>query len=302
MTSSSSPDPDHEPADRKNEGTGAWTRPSDALFDAPGDEAPSIKRRLVVGFWGDAKKAFFHGHGLYALLALGLLISGFSLGFWQLDRASQKEARIDAFNARSQQPSVALDARVDPNSGAAIDIDRWRYRKVEVKGEAVVERQYLLDNRTRHGVAGYHVHLPFRLHGSDRMILVNRGWVATGSSREVLPDTTLSAPMTTVFGILDLPRHPPLLGDDGYASDSWPKVVQRIDIENIQRDLGQPLLPLVLQMDPRYPGGFVRQWEAHLGIGPDRHRGYALQWFSLGIVAFIAILVIAHATRTDPSS
>ncbi|WP_025770140.1 SURF1 family protein [Thioalkalivibrio sp. HK1] len=260
------------------------------------------KHRLVIGFWIDAKNALFHGHGLYALLALGLLILGCSLGFWQLDRAAQKQARIDAFDKRSQQPIVALDDHLDSNIAADLDIDRWRYRKVEVEGEPVVERQYLLDNRTRHGVAGYHVHLPFRLHDSDRMILVNRGWVAVGSSRQSLPDTTSSASMTRVSGILDLPRHPPLLGDDGYASNSWPKVVQRIDIESIGRDLGQPLLPLVLQMDPEQPGGFARQWEAHLGIGPDRHRGYALQWFSLGIVAFIAILVIAHANRTDPSN
>ncbi|MBF2760209.1 MAG: SURF1 family protein [Ectothiorhodospiraceae bacterium AqS1] len=258
------------------------------------------RRRSLLGFWIDAKKAFFHKHGLYAVVAIGLLITGFSLGFWQLDRAAQKQARIEAFDERSKQPPIALDDRIEHDSD--IDLDRWRYRKVEVEGEAMVERQYLLDNRTRNGVAGYHVHLPFFLRDSDRVILVNRGWVAVGSSREALPDTISNASMSKVSGILDLPRHPPLLGDDGYSSDSWPKVVQRIDIENIQGDLGQPIFPLALQMDPELPGGFVRRWEAHLGIGPDRHKGYALQWFSLGILAFIAILVISHATRTDHPS
>ncbi len=270
-------------------------------FEASVDASRRARRFRILDLGRDIKNAFFHARGIYALLALGFLTLGCFLGFWQLDRAAQKIALIDAFETRSERPSIVLDDRIEALPASDLDIDRWRYRKIEVEGEPMMERQYLLDNRTRHGVAGYHVHLPFRVHGSDRVILVDRGWVATGASRETLPDTSASVPLTRVFGIVDLPRRPLVLGDDGYAADTWPKVVQRIDIESIERDLDKPVLPFVLQMDPEQPGGFVRRWEAHLGIGPDRHRGYALQWFSLGIVAFIAILVISHATRKDSS-
>ena len=227
-----------------------------------------------------------------------LAIAGFTwLGLWQLDRAGEKERRHGTFTARTGDAPIRLNQRLSVTP-SEIDPEWWRYRRVEVSGEVIGDRQYLLDNRTRNAVAGYHVYLPMRLTGLDRVVLVNRGWVEAGPSREHRPDVSLDSMALVVSGIVDYPRHPPLLGDDGYAGSSWPKIVQRIDLDKTARDLEHPVLPFVVLMDARLPYGFVREWTPYLGIGPERHRGYAFQWFSLAVaVAVVWIVVKVRGVR-----
>ncbi len=223
---------------------------------------------------------------------------GFSwLGLWQLERAGEKERREGVFAERTGAAPVRLGERLSPMP-AELDADRWRYRRVEVAGEPWGARQYLLDNRTRNGVAGYHVHVPVLVAGIDRLLLVNRGWVETGPRRERRPDVSLAASEMVISGVVEFPRRPVLLGDDGYAEPSWPKVVQRIDLDKTARDLDRQVLPFVVLMDAEHPHGFVREWTPYLGIGPDRHRAYALQWFSLAAaVAVVWIVVEARGAR-----
>ena len=224
-----------------------------------------------------------------------LAIAAFTgLGLWQLDRAGEKERRRGTFAARTGDAPVPLDRRLSI-APSRIDPEWWRYRRVEVSGETLGERQYLLDNRTRNGVAGYHVYLPVLVAGLDRVVLVNRGWVEAGPSRERRPDVSLDPSALVVSGIADYPRQTLLLGDDGYTGSSWPKVVQRIDLDRTARDLGRPLLPFVVLMDAGEPHGFVREWTPYLGIGPERHHGYAFQWFSLA--AAVAVVWIAVKVR-----
>lgn len=219
-------------------------------------------------------------------------IAAFSwLGIWQLDRAGEKELRRGTFIARTGDVPILLNQRlaVMPAEHAG---DWWRYRHVEFAGDVVADRQYLLDNRTRSGVAGYHVHVPVLVTGPDRVLLVNRGWVEAGPSREHRPDVSLDASELVASGIVDHPRRTLLLGDDGYAGSSWPKVVQRIDLEKVALDLKRPVLPFVVLLDEADPHGFVREWSPYLGIGPDRHRGYALQWFSLAVTVAVVWIVV----------
>ena len=221
-----------------------------------------------------------------------LAIAAFSwLGLWQLDRAGEKERRRGTFAARTSDAPILLNQRLSIMP-AEIDPDWWRYRHVEVSGNVFGERQYLLDNRTRNGVAGYHVYLPMLVTGLERVVLVNRGWVETGPSRDRRPDVSLHESELVVSGIVDHPRHTLLLGDDGYTGSSWPKVVQRIDLDKTARDLKRPVLPFVVLMEMALPHGFVREWSPYLGIGPERHRGYAFQWFSLAAAVAVVWIVV----------
>ena len=224
-------------------------------------------------------------------------ISTFSwLGLWQLDRAGEKERKVGMFAERTADAPILLNERLSAMP-SKLDPEWWRYRRVEVAGEALGEHQYLLDNRTRNGVAGYHVYLPVLVTGPDRVLLVNRGWVEAGPSRERRPDVTLEESGLVATGIVDHPRRTLLLGDDGYAGSSWPKVVQRIDLEKTEMDLKRPVLPFVVLLDEADPRGFAREWSPYLGIGPDRHRGYALQWFSLAAAVAVVWIVIKARGR-----
>ena len=213
------------------------------------------------------------------------------LGAWQLERAGEKERRSGEFASRTSDAPILLNERLSVMP-SEFDPEWWRYRRVEVSGEALGARQYLLDNRTRSGVAGYHVYVPMLVTGLERLVLVNRGWVEIGPSRERRPDVSLTPSELVVSGIVDYPRQPMLLGDDGYAQSSWPKVVQRIDLDKTERNLDRRMLPFVVLMDAELPHGFVREWTPYLGIGPSRHRGYAFQWFSLAAAVAVVWFVV----------
>ena len=223
--------------------------------------------------------------------AVAAIAAFYWLGMWQLDRAGEKERRRGTFEARTSDAPILLSHRLSVMP-IEIDLEWWRYRFVTFSGEVLSDRQYLLDNRTRNGVVGYHVYVPMLVTELDRVVLVNRGWVEAGPRRDRRPDVSLNAPELVVSGIAEQPRRTPLLGDDGYADSTWPKVVQRIDLDKTARDLGRPVLPFVILMDAGLPNGFVREWSPYLGIGPDRHRGYALQWFSLAVAVAVVWVVV----------
>ena len=68
--------------------------------------------------------------------------------------------------------------------------------------------------------------------------------------------------------------------------------MQRIDLDKTARDLKRPVLPFVVLMEMALPHGFVREWSPYLGIGPERHRGYAFQWFSLAAAVAVVWIVV----------
>lgn len=220
--------------------------------------------------------------GLWPSLAtLCLLILLLSLGFWQLDRAAQKRALLEAYGDRP------ADAPLLISPGFVPDAD-WRYRRAEVVGRYVAERQFLLDNRVYHGRVGYQVLTPVRLAQSDYAVLVNRGWVPQGATRADLPPLPVPpGERLRIEGLIDIPHDDVFVLGEGEDRDpGWPKLLQRIRLELHAEQLGMRLLPMVLLLDEDQPGGFVRDWNP-IVIGPERHVGYAVQWFALAAVLSI---------------
>lgn len=211
------------------------------------------------------------------------------LGFWQLERAELKEvlaARADAQRARA--PAVLGAAGPD----ATFEDESWDYRRVVATGR-YLPLHYLLDNRTHRGAAGYHVLSPLVFDEEGvRGVMVNRGWIPLGSSREVLPETGVPSGTLEVRGRSRRPGATFLLGEAGYRGDIWPRVVQSIDIGMMEETLRVDLLPFVIELDRGDPHGFEREWRPHGGLTPHRHRAYALQWFALALTLAIIYVVV----------
>ena len=209
------------------------------------------------------------------------------LGFWQLDRAAAKEEREIAFEAAH---AVMLDE-------TALARDPREFARIEMDGRYDSMHQFLQDNRTYRGRAGYHVLTPFRTerHGA---VLVNRGWVPANPHRSSLPEVGAPGGELRLEGTVRLPREDLfVLGDTGYTTIGWPRVVQRVEIAAMQRSLGYPLATWLVALDPSAPHGYVREWKAAPGLTPARHRGYAFQWFALATALF-AIWVAVNLKRS----
>lgn len=212
---------------------------------------------------------------LATLLLLPLLTG---LGFWQLERADWKQALVDSHAERAEMPPLVL-GMLD-----AFD-ESLQYRQVTVRGVYDTEHQLLLDNRTLQGHAGYHVLTPLQIASTDRVVLVNRGWVPVGQNRAQLP--ALPGPTGTVVvrAMLKLPPEKLFrLADVDEVHGGWPKVVQQVKMSDLEQRLGHPLLPVLLLLNSQEEHGFVRDWKPVYGTTPDKHRAYAAQWFTLAAV------------------
>ncbi|MBS0395041.1 MAG: SURF1 family protein [Proteobacteria bacterium] len=220
---------------------------------------------------------------LPTLLLLPLLALLLGLGHWQLGRAAEKRALVAAFRAGSG-PALPLGAAPAP-----------RYAHVAVAGRYLGARQFLLDNMTHAGVAGYRVWTPLeRADGS--LLLVDRGWLPVGASRAVLPPLDVDGAARTLTGrIDDLPRAGLRLA--GAIEPGWPRRVAYPTWAELEAALGRPLAHVLVLLDAGAADGFVRDWQPP-APGPERHLGYALQWFALALTLLVAWFVV-HLKRPE---
>ncbi len=164
-----------------------------------------------------------------------------------------------------------------------------------VVGQLDAEHQFLLDNRTHDGRAGYEVLTPLD-RPDGRIALVDRGWVPFSGSRQTLPDVTLpSRGQVKVTGRADeLPsgglaigRAAPTVGGE------WPKVTSYPTMKELSAALGRPLEPRIVLLDAREPDGYVRDWQPP-GMQPIRHWSYAIQWWAFAVVTLIFWAVVSR--------
>ncbi|MGH8135431.1 MAG: SURF1 family protein [Steroidobacteraceae bacterium] len=189
-----------------------------------------------------------------------------ALGNWQLGRAAEKRALNEEFTRAG--PALPLP----PASNAV-----RRYQRVTANGGYDSDHQFLLDNMGESGQAGVHVLTPLLL-SDGNALLVDRGWLPFGTSRDQLPNVTVAGTRRTVSGRLDeLPR--PGIELAASPGAGWPRLTSYPHMQDLAAALGRELHPQLILLDPGEPDGFVRNWQLR-GTTPVRHLGYAIQWFA----------------------
>lgn len=225
----------------------------------------------------------------WAVLVTAATLAAFvSLGWWQIGRGREKQALVESF-ARGTQTSVQLagDLTVD---------DMPRYQHVRAEGRYDPARQFLIDNMpSSTGRPGYRVLTPFVREGADRLLLVDRGWVPLGRSRDVLPPIDVSSEFRAIAGRLDrLPAPGVRVGQPGTPGDQrWPRVLNFPRTQDLEQALGQPVESRIVLLDVAAPDGFERTWRPAVQFGPERHLGYALQWFALALAALAIFIALS---------
>ncbi len=233
---------------------------------------------------------------LAAALVVALTVS---LGHWQGRRAEAKAAQQLERDAALAAPPASLDIAGD---GAALD-----GRRVMATGVFDATHSVFLDNRTRNGVAGFHVLTPLRIADDPlaRHVLVLRGWIARDlADRERLP--ALRTPMTTVriegLALADLPQ-PILLSERAGQSANGGKLWQRFELDAYRRWSGLAVLPVLVRQTSELDDGLARDWTTP-GSGVDRHRAYAFQWYAMAAVTaglWLWFVVLRRRTESRES-
>jgi surfeit locus 1 family protein len=229
----------------------------------------------------------------YTLLALVLAALFVRLGVWQWQRGEERAAAATRF-ARGAAAVLELGTR-DVGEVAL-------YQRIGVEGELDAAHQFLLDNRTFEGRAGYEVLTPL-IRAAAPALLVDRGWVPFTGSRTQLPDVTLTA-----GGPVHLTGRVALLPSPGLASgraapastDPWPKVTSYPDMAQLAAALGRPLSSRILLLDPAAPFGYARAWQP-AGLPPLRHFAYAVQWWSFALATLVLWAVLSRRPQPPPA-
>jgi len=208
-----------------------------------------------------------------AFLGLVLVVVFLSAGIWQTRRAHYKDMLQAEINAAAAEAPLHAGAEL-------LDAVHANLHRLEAKGSWVAERTVLLDNKVQDGVVGYEVVTPLRLAEGKFFLLVNRGWVRAPQLRSELPKISTPSGTVTVEGVARVPTHRFIeLGTDIVNGPVW----QNLTIERYAAWSQLPLQPLMLYQAGGDEDGLLRVVAAPeaVGIGADRHRGYALTWFSL---------------------
>jgi surfeit locus 1 family protein len=206
-----------------------------------------------------------------------------SLGRWQLNRADQKLGLQAQMAERAALPAWDNAALLAALTGQDAErVAQAHHRSVVLAGHWVPQAQVFLDNRQMAGRVGFFHVMPLRLEGSERVVLVQRGWTPRDfQDRTRVPDVPTAGGRVLIEGRLAPP--PAQLVKLGEAT---PGVIRHLP--EFALETGLNLLPVSVQQTSAADDGLARDWPAP-AVDVSRHHGYAFQWFSLS-----ALLVLLY--------
>lgn len=235
----------------------------------------------------DKRSTFNRLHWVFGLIFLPLFLY---LGFWQLDRADYKEIRQNEYDAAPRQLS-------ESNEALSLLADR-ALQPVKTVLSETDPRYFLLDNRTLEGRAGYEVIAPVRI--GQGWVLANFGWTLANPDRRNLPQLSLAADeQFDIEGVLSLPENLIQLSESAPEGSGWPLRVQKIEPALFARLVELPIEPVVLKVYSQMNEAIVPHKAALNSMPPERHIGYAVQWFGLAIAMVVWLVVSIFISRRE---
>lgn len=229
-----------------------------------------------------------------ALLAVALFVK---LGLWQSQRAVEKQAMLDAVaQVLARRQAVPLAQAADAGRRHAYDWSAGAGRFAE-------HGPLWLDNQQRDGRAGVHAYRVFLPEGAPPL-LVDLGWLPLPGDR-AMPAIARPRGRIELRGLLVPPPSSGLALGSGIAKQGEGWVLTRLDTGVVSRTLGlpAPLAPRVLRLDPAVPLGYARDLQLLANtLPPERHRGYAVQWFALAAAVLATALILTfRKARNEPT-
>jgi surfeit locus 1 family protein len=215
-----------------------------------------------------------------SIAAAAFLALTLALGNWQTRRAEEKIELGRRLQELGQSAVLSVPS-------APAEPSEFERHRVSARGHFVTRATLFLDNKVLKGVAGYHVLTPLKLEGSGLHVIIDRGWIAAGD-RSRLPAVSAPEGLQTIEGTAVVPSR--------RFVELAPEAVdgprrQNLVIAREEERLGLKLQPFVIEQASDAQDGFVRQWERP-DAGVDRHRSYALQWYSFAFLTVVLYVVL----------
>lgn len=226
---------------------------------------------------------------LFVLLLLPVLIR---LGYWQLEREAEKKELQQLYEQRQQaEPRPLAQVNWDQNDNG--------WRRIRAEGYYDTSHHFLLDNRIQSGQVGYEVLTPFLTdYGA---LLVNRGWIAAGPRRDILPSvSTPEEKVSLEFTVYVPDGELIMLAEESLSADQWPKRIQQVNLERLSNTYTESFIPARLRLSKGSPGALTIDWQT-VNMQPEVHRGYAIQWFLMATALIILYLFFSFRRKENPN-
>lgn len=226
------------------------------------------------------------------LLAFVVITLFCRAGVWQLDRAAQKQEMLaQSKRVLTERKPVPLEAAADPARRTAYD---W----AAGQGRFAPTPAVLLDNQSREDRAGIRVYRVFLPASAAPPLLVELGWLPLPGDRK-LPIIETPPGSMRVAGLLAPPPSPGIAGSQALPQPDGNLLAIGMDRTELATVLKMPgLASRVLKLDPALKLGYARDLDILPNtLPPERHLGYAVQWFGLALAVLITALVLTLRKR-----
>lgn len=216
---------------------------------------------------------------LLVLIAVLLLMR---LGFWQIERAEEKQKLQAQFDQQSSLPPIALAASIQAAADQGLAQGNQR---LSFAGYFDNQHMLLLDNRIKNGSVGYEVLAPFTT-DQGASLLVNRGWIEGFADRRQLPVVPPVEEHVELIAKVYVPLGEPVLLQADQWSEQWPIVVQSVDIDRLAQRMDISFYPYLLRIEAAESGALLVDWPA-VNTRAEKHWGYAVQWFLMAAALLV---------------
>lgn len=223
-----------------------------------------------------------------------IVVACTALGFWQLQRLSDRRSLNDRLIAREAMPVVDIESLMPLRGGRS---DPAAYRRVRATGTFDSANEVVLRARSLRGRGGNHLLTPLVLPDGGAVI-VDRGWVPLeidepGADRAAPPDGRV-----TVTGIL-VPTEPkPILFGPSDPANGRLATIGRIDLARLGEQIPYPIQPLAIAMEAQRPaGGEIPVAAGRPPPGEGPHLAYAVQWFIFATIALVTTVLLLRRER-----
>lgn len=238
----------------------------------------------------------YRGVAWPAAMTLAGLVILISLGLWQLERRTWKQALIATLSERLERPPVALPP---PSQWADLSQAQDEFRRVTFVAEFLHDREALIFTgpsalRPDATGLGYWVMTPARL-SDGSIVMVNRGFVPEAQRDPSNRREGRIAGTVELTGVLRWPEGRGMFTPaDSPESNLW---YLRDHLAIAEAKGVAPAAPFYIDLEGlQPPGGLPRPGALHVVL-PNNHLQYAITWFGLAL-ALAAIFLIWAVRRT----
>ena len=257
----------------------------------------NLKMKTMLASFGELfKQPTFWLALTITVVAISLLVN---LGMWQLSRAEHKQAIQTKLESNQRLGAIGFEEL------KSREVSTLTGQHVVTRVTPLVEKYILLDNQVFQGTVGY-LALQLVQASNGQYMLLERGFVAAGKNRAILPEVTWLTDPFDGEGRLYLRSNNPL-SEQLMHESTQPMRIQNLNIQQLSALWKYSIEPFVLQPQTEADKGewpYPQPWNP-VPMSAGKHVGYAVQWFGMALALSILALVwlsVALKPRTENRS